>query len=114
MIDQINVTVTQAPPINAVITPPAPINVAFTQAQGLPGPPGTIPVGVSFETVALIDGAQVFTLPSPVGSGWCLLAINGLRQSVAAYSVTGAILTLPSALQVLAGDLISFDYYPSN
>jgi hypothetical protein len=40
VIDQINVTVTQAPPINVTVAPPAPINVEFSQTQGLGGPPG--------------------------------------------------------------------------
>lgn len=141
MIDQINVTVSEAPPINVAVAPPAqinvtlsqqqeappgigaieqinvtvtqgaPINVTFSQQQGLPGRPGTgtLPDGVTFETWALVDGAQTFTLPSPAGSG--LLCINGLRQSAGIYSVSGSLLTLPAALQVLAGDLISFDYY---
>lgn len=40
MIDQVQVTVTQAPPIQVTVSPPAPINVAFSQTQGVSGPAG--------------------------------------------------------------------------
>jgi hypothetical protein len=40
VIDQINVTVTQAPPINVAVAPAAAINVTVSQTQGLGGPPG--------------------------------------------------------------------------
>jgi hypothetical protein len=83
-----------------------------TGETGATGPPGELSAGATFETVALASGAQTFTLPSAVSAGWCLLCVNGLRQSETGYSVSGATLTLPSTLGVQAGDLISFDYYP--
>ena len=97
--------------INVTVTPPAQINVALSGTQGLTGPPGVNLL--VFEQVALVDGAQTITLPS-IPSGWCALCINGLRQSVSAYSVTGAVLTLPASLNVLTGDLISFDFTPTH
>lgn len=82
--------------------------------QGIPGPPGADGTNtlLAFERVAPTDGAQTMTLPYAVASGWHLLCVNGLRQPAANYSVSGDALNLPSGLDVSAGDLISFDFYP--
>ena len=80
--------------------------------QGQPGKDAlSPPILVAFEELALIDGEQTITLPLPVAAGWFLLCVNGVRQAVTSYSVSGVELSLPSDLNVLAGDLISLDFY---
>ncbi len=76
--------------------------------QGLVGLPATNFLQI-FEFFAALDGVQTVSLPYPLGSGWYLLCINGMRQDSGDYTVSGTSLTLPSA--VLAGDFISFEYY---
>ena len=78
--------------------------------QGLQGTPATNTLQV-FEFFAAVAGAQSVPLPYPLGSGWYLLTINGMRQRPTAYSVSTSSLTLPAELSVLQGDLISFEYY---
>lgn len=110
------------PQIIRVVTTP-PIIVTLTQTsivirsqstQGNAGPPGAGGANLlAFEQLTVEDGAQVLTLPYSIDDGtWYLLCINGLRQAVTDYSVTGDLLSLPSGLNVMAGDLISFDFYP--
>ena len=78
--------------------------------QGVQGRPATNMLQV-FEFFAALDGAQGVPLPYPLGSGWYLLCINGMRQAPTDYAVSTTQLTLPAELSVLAGDLISFEYY---
>jgi hypothetical protein len=87
--------------------PPGPQGI-----QGQPGADGTNTL-FAFEQVAPIDGMQTITLPYAIASGWYMLCVNGLRQAVSAYSVSGTSLNLPTSLNVLTGDLISFDFYPT-
>jgi exosortase/archaeosortase len=79
---------------------------------GAPGASGTNTL-VAFEQVATAPGAQTLTLPHSVATGGgYFLNINGVGQSVTGYTVSGATLSLPTALNIAAGDLIQFAFYP--
>jgi hypothetical protein len=60
-----------------------------------------------FEYEAVANGAVVLTLPvEPIAPGD--LYINGLKQRRTAYAVTSTTLTLPSDLNVITGDIITY------
>ncbi len=82
---------------------PVRVDILFAGPIG-PSPTGSF-TSENFEVTALISGAQnhlLLTSPGPLH----ILTINGLRQSVSAYSFSGASLVLPASLNIIAGDLI--------
>ena len=105
-------------PVAFAITPPA-AQVIVTAGQGPGGPQGVAgPAGprglpgassVPAELlVSAIGGAQVIVLPSNLVavSG---LFINGLRQGLSNYTLSGTNLTLPS--DTVSGDAVSILYF---
>lgn len=58
---------------------------------------------------ATADGAQSITLPSMPTTG-LQLQINGLYVDQSAYSISGTTLQIPSTLNVLTGDVVTFSY----
>jgi len=119
---EVNVAVSQPADVKLTIAAPVEVQVALSGTQGVSGPQGIqgtqgfvgLPATNSlqiFEFIALLDGAQAIPLPYPLGSGWYLLTINGVRQAPTNYTVAGVLLTLPDDLSVFAGDLIAFEYY---
>ena len=78
----------------------------FVGPQGDPGAPyGPTEVNV----VAASDGAQTISLPVAARAGGTLF-INGIAQRSDTYAVAPTTLFVPSSLNVLAGDLLTFIY----
>lgn len=63
----------------------------------------------SFEHVALEDGETEITLPHVPLYGYALY-INGLAQRQSAYTVVGALVTIPADMHVIQGDVLTIDY----
>lgn len=62
------------------------------------------------EQVIAQDGAQTLPLPKSSIAIYARLSINGLRQGSNEFSISGNTLTLPAALQLVAGDIVDLDY----
>lgn len=87
--------------------------------DGCPATPIPVPaIGITvsgkvtmneIEQTLTADGGQTITLPSPAPYGY-MLFINGFKQSKSSYFVSGTTLTLPSSLNLFAGDVVSFVY----
>ena len=77
-------------------------------AQGAPGPPGGVPLTREFIASA---GGYAVTVSRAIGA-WHALFVDGIRQQPSAYSVSGAILTIPPGL-TYAGAVCCFDFYPA-
>ena len=107
----------QPRPVTVVLPVPAAVSVNFAANKGS-NPGGAQPYAaafIAFEQVAVLSGAQELTLPSPLtDGGGFVLCVNGLRQAVTDYSVADTVLSLSSDLQVIAGDLISLDFYATS
>lgn len=100
-----SITFNSASPSIAVLLSPI-----FKGPKGDPGASGS--VGSEVEQVA-VTGANTINVPVPFVTGATQLFINGLRQSRAAYSTSGQVVTLPTTLQCVAGDVLTFEYLPS-
>lgn len=86
------------------------VEVAGIQGpQGIQGPAGPNGTIIPVEVTASQDGAQLIQTSSLVSSEYWL-HINGLEQSKSNYSVSGMTVTIPSTMNVKAGDVLTFEY----
>jgi hypothetical protein len=108
--------------------PPGPqIKIAFPETQsiteilsasdeqiilvmGPAGPSGPAGPGLTstFEHIVTTTGTQNYILSRPSVAG--IFFLNGLMQSPAYYTLSGATLTVPSLMGVQPGDVINFTY----
>ena len=88
-----------------------------TGPQGAPGVAGSSGAVLNtpkfFDYVAIFDGACSIVLPDiPLLIGY-ILYINGLQQRQSAYSVATNVVAVPSSLNVITGDSLTFEYFKS-
>ena len=82
--------------------------------QGISGISGAVlNTPVFFDYLANFDGACSIVLPDiPLLFGY-ILYINGLQQRQSAYSVATNVVAVPSSLNVITGDSLTFEYFKS-
>lgn len=87
---------------------PAPV-ATVEMVVGLQGPPGPSSTFLYHESQAVIDGVQVITASAAVISINATY-INGLRQPMGLVTFFGTTITVPSSLNVIAGDYVTVIY----
>jgi len=77
---------------------------------GIPGPPGASGQGLTNAVTFTVAtaGQQSLQLSGNINIG--ILTVNGLYQPGSYYSITLGLLTLPAAMGLLPGDIVSFIY----
>jgi hypothetical protein len=63
------------------------------------------------QQVAASDGAMTMNIPLFASNKGFVLLINGLSQNKSEYTVTSGMVTLPSTLNIIAGDHITYRYF---
>ena len=61
--------------------------------------------------VAASSGAMTITIPAFASNKGVTLLINGLTQNNSEFTITPGTVTLPTTLNIIAGDMITYRYY---